>query len=72
MIKLATVFSGIGAVEHALSRMDIDYEIVFACDNGERYIKAQIDSILSQTIKDFELIICDDCSTDSTKEKYHR
>ncbi len=36
--------------------------------NGEKYIKAQIDSILSQTIKDFELIICDDCSTDLTKE----
>ena len=35
MIKLATVFSGIGAVEHALNRMDIDSEIVFACDNGD-------------------------------------
>lgn len=35
MIKLATVFSGIGAVEHALNRMDIDHEIVFACDNGD-------------------------------------
>ena len=35
MIKLATVFSGIGAVEHALNRMDIDTGIVFACDNGD-------------------------------------
>lgn len=35
MIRLATVFSGIGAVEHALNRMDIDTEIVFACDNGD-------------------------------------
>lgn len=35
MIKLATVFSGIGAIEHALNRMDIDNEIVFACDNGD-------------------------------------
>lgn len=35
MIKLATVFSGIGAVEWALKRLNIDYEIVFACDNGE-------------------------------------
>ena len=34
MIKLATVFSGIGAVEHALNRMNIDTDIVFACDNG--------------------------------------
>lgn len=35
MIKLATVFSGIGAIEHALKRMNIDHKIVFACDNGD-------------------------------------
>lgn len=34
MLRLATVFSGIGAIEHALERMDIKHEIVFACDNG--------------------------------------
>lgn len=35
MLKLATVFSGIGAIEHALKRMGIQYEIVFASDNGD-------------------------------------
>lgn len=35
MIKLATVFSGIGAIEHALKRMGVEHEIVFACDNGD-------------------------------------
>ncbi len=35
MIRLATVFSGIGAIEHALDRMNIRNEIVFACDNGD-------------------------------------
>lgn len=35
MIKLATVFSGIGAIEHALDRMQLDHRIVFACDNGD-------------------------------------
>lgn len=35
MIRLATVFSGIGAIEHALDRMDIDHTIIFACDNGD-------------------------------------
>ncbi len=35
MIKLATVFSGIGAIEHALQRMNLEHEIVFACDNGD-------------------------------------
>ena len=34
-LKVATVFSGIGAIEHALKRMEIEHEIVFACDNGD-------------------------------------
>jgi|GEM_PF-199026 len=33
--KLATVFSGIGAIEQALLRTHVDYDIVFACDNGD-------------------------------------
>lgn len=35
MIRLGTVFSGIGAIEHALDRMGLEHEIVFACDNGD-------------------------------------
>lgn len=34
MIKLATVFSGIGAIEQALKRMNLNHKIVFSCDNG--------------------------------------
>ena len=33
-LKIATVFSGIGAFEHALDRMSIKHETIFACDNG--------------------------------------
>ena len=44
MIKLATLFSGIGAVEQAFKRMNIPFEIVFACDNGE--IEIDIDEQL--------------------------
>lgn len=35
MIRLATVFTGIGSVEWALKRLNIEHEIVFACDNGD-------------------------------------
>lgn len=38
-IRLATVFSGIGSVEFALKRLNIDYDIIFACDNGERDVE---------------------------------
>ncbi len=36
--------------------------------NGENYIREAIDSILAQTFRDFELIISDNASTDSTGE----
>ncbi len=40
--------------------------ILMATYNGEKYIRQQIDSILSQTCKDWELYIHDDGSTDNT------
>jgi glycosyltransferase involved in cell wall biosynthesis len=36
--------------------------------NGENFLKEALDSILSQTFRDFELIISDNASTDSTME----
>lgn len=40
--------------------------IVISTHNGEKYIKECVDSILLQTYQDFEIIIIDDCSSDST------
>jgi len=34
--------------------------------NGDKFLQKQIDSILGQTLKVDEIIICDDCSTDNT------
>ncbi len=42
--------------------------VVLPTYNGETYIKESIDSILSQTFTDWELIIVDDCSSDNTCE----
>lgn len=49
MIKLATVFSGIGAPEQALQQLKEEFEIVFACDNGERELQLSYEEILEQT-----------------------
>ena len=38
MIRLATVISGIGAIEEGLKKYEVPYELVFACDNGEREV----------------------------------
>ncbi|MFY7729005.1 MAG: DNA cytosine methyltransferase [Flavobacterium sp.] len=34
-VKIATMFSGIGAIEHAFERLNIKSEIIFACDNDK-------------------------------------
>ena len=40
--------------------------------NHAPYLAQRIDSILAQTFADFELILLDDCSTDSSREVIER
>lgn len=42
--------------------------VIMSVYNGERYLSEAIDSILSQSYKDFEFIIINDCSTDNTQK----
>lgn len=42
--------------------------VAMATFNGERFLKKQLDSILSQTYKNLEVIVTDDCSNDNTKQ----
>jgi glycosyltransferase involved in cell wall biosynthesis len=42
--------------------------VAIATYNGEKYLEEQLDSILSQTLKPSEIIVCDDQSTDGTRE----
>ncbi|MFH1790467.1 MAG: glycosyltransferase [Candidatus Omnitrophota bacterium] len=42
--------------------------IILPVANGEKYISASIDSVLAQEFGDYELLICDDGSSDGTVE----
>jgi glycosyltransferase involved in cell wall biosynthesis len=46
----------------------IFFSIVMAVKNGEKYIAETLEAILSQTYRDFELIVVDDGSGDRTEE----
>ena len=42
--------------------------VILPVYNAEKYLKKSISSILNQSFKDFELIICNDCSTDKSEK----
>lgn len=42
--------------------------IIMGVYNGEKTLRQAIDSIIAQTYKDWELIVCDDCSNDKSLE----
>ena len=42
--------------------------LIMSVYNGEDYLAEAIESVLNQTFRDFELIVINDCSTDSTPE----
>ena len=50
-LKVATVFSGIGAPEQALKRLGIPHKTMFACDNGERLIQVDYEKEFSEVLK---------------------
>ena len=46
--------------------------IILPTYNGEKYIRQAIDSVLAQTYTDWELILVNDCSTDTTADIVER
>ena len=40
--------------------------VIIAAYNVENYICECLESVYNQTLKDIEIIVCDDCSTDNT------
>jgi glycosyltransferase involved in cell wall biosynthesis len=47
---------------------NLSASIALATFNGERYLSAQLDSLIAQRISPNEIIVADDCSTDRTVE----
>lgn len=63
----AEIFSRLLSAAGRIRRREMPLiSIAMATYNGEKYLREQLDSILAQTHQNFELIVCDDCSTDST------
>jgi len=53
---------------HSNSHTDIPrVTVIMAAYNSARFIRQSINSVLSQTLRDVELIVADDCSTDETQ-----
>lgn len=50
---------------------DLSYSIVMTTYNGEKYIYEQLQSLFNQTVTPKEVLIFDDCSTDSTIKSIH-
>ena len=48
--------------------MKVRFSVLVAAYNAERFICRTIDSILSQTFTDYEVVVVDDGSTDQTAE----
>lgn len=67
-LQIATVFSGIGAFEQALDKLKINYDIVFACDNGERSINQTYDEVIEYSKKEK---LSDDELTKYVKDLYN-
>ena len=45
-----------------------EISVIMSVYNGEEYLESAIESVMNQTFKDWELIVINDCSTDSTAE----
>lgn len=48
--------------------MKPDISLIMSVYNGETYLAEAIESVINQTFKNWELIIINDCSTDSTEK----
>ena len=50
--------------------MKPEISVIMSVYNGETYLKEAIESVINQTFKNWELVIINDCSTDSTSSQF--
>ena len=73
VIRLGTLFSGIGSIEYALKELGIEYEIEFACDNGEvKLEKKSIDKKLKEEILKEPNLNIEDCIKKIYRNKFDK
>lgn len=53
----------------AAKKNQYSISVILPVYNGERYLQECIESVLNQTLEDFEFIIINDGSTDKTEQK---
>lgn len=59
-------------MKRSVSDRKSDVSVLMPCFNGEQWLPEAIESVLSQTFQNFELILVDDGSTDSTLDIIRR
>ena len=50
--------------EKGVSKAMPEISVIMSVYNGEAYLEEAVESIISQTFADFELIVINDCSSD--------
>ena len=46
--------------------------IIMNCRNGDKFLKESLESVISQTYQNWELIFVDNMSTDNSKKIFHQ
>lgn len=65
---MPSTLSGGLCTDKPMNSASAEIEVVMATWNGSRFVEEQLDSLFSQSFRDFRLTVRDDASTDSTLE----
>lgn len=65
---IASEASSVGAMSFSSNRINPKISVVMPFYNSEKYLREAVQSILDQSFSDFELILINDGSTDSSRE----